>query len=50
MAEMEGGLTMNSQFGGGSFGTLSSSMRGTGAVDFSTVYTMLHRTYYGMLS
>ena len=29
---------MNSQFGGGSFGTSSSGMRGTGAVDFSTVY------------
>ena len=28
---------MNSQFGGGSFGTLSSGMRGTGAVDFSIV-------------
>ena len=28
---------MNSQFGGGSFGTSSSGMRGTGAVDFSIV-------------
>ena len=37
--------TMNSQFGGGSFGTSSSDMRGTGAVDFSTVYSTLHRIY-----
>ena len=37
MAEIEGGSTMNSQFGGGSFGTSSSGIRGTGAVDFSTV-------------
>ena len=28
---------MNSQFGGGSFGTSSSGIRGTGAVDFSIV-------------
>ena len=37
IAEMEGGSTINSQFGGGSFGTSSSGMRGTGAVDFNTV-------------
>ena len=37
IAKMEGGSIMNSQFGGGSFGTLSSGMRGTGAVDFSIV-------------
>ena len=28
---------MNSQFGGGLFGTSSSGIRGTGAVDFSIV-------------
>ena len=38
---MEGGSTMNSQFGDGSFGTSSSSMRWTGAVDFSIVYATL---------
>ena len=32
---------MNSQFGDGSFDTSSSSMRLTGAVDFSIVYATL---------
>ena len=34
---MEGGSIINSQFGGVSFGTSSSGIRGTGAVDFSIV-------------
>jgi len=37
-AEMEGGSTINSHSGGGSFGTSSSGIKGTGAVDFRTVY------------
>ena len=49
IAEMEGGSIMNSQFGGGSFGTSSSGMRGTGAVDFSTVYHIIVMMHYNTL-
>jgi len=35
---MEGGSTINSHSGGGSLGTSSSGIKGTGAVDFRTVY------------
>ena len=45
IAEMEGGSTINSELGGGSFGTSSSGIRGTGAVDFSTAYTIVSTLY-----
>ena len=48
IAEMEGGSIMNSQFGSGSFGTSSSGIRGTGAVDFSIVCNNQYITYIHM--
>ena len=44
IAKMEGGSTMDFQLGYDSFGTSSSGMRGTRAVDFSSLYNSQYIT------